>query len=342
MISTMLRLKAYMVMSLPYRSPLMICLSKWARLSMSPAICCPMNQVSRHRRIMSEFAQHETKAGLDAGPRARTASRPDPAGQPRRSCRDPPTRYEAASDWAGAAREGGHSVATSHVIPCRTELARRGRPDEAASCTPDADAMPTVRPASNPQAHFRRARKPRIDTPALGGERWLPRPMLLYAPLSTCAGRRDGAGPPQGNRRPTMKLLRYGPPGAEKPGLLDAAGDIRCLPQWCATSTAPRCRRRAEEDRRPRSEHAAENRSRRAAGVLRRRPVNYVCIGLNYADHAAETGAAIPKEPIVFLKSLGALCGPNDNVKMPRGAKKLDWEVESASLSARPRAMCRR
>ena len=58
------------------------------------------------------------------------------------------------------------------------------------------------------------------------------------------------------------------------------------------------------------------------------RPVNYVCIGLNYADHAAETGAAMPKEPIVFLKSLGAFCGPNDDVKMPRGSKKLDWEVE--------------
>jgi ureidoglycolate lyase len=58
------------------------------------------------------------------------------------------------------------------------------------------------------------------------------------------------------------------------------------------------------------------------------RPVNFVCIGLNYADHAAETGAAIPKEPIVFLKSLGAFQGPNDDVKIPRGSKKTDWEVE--------------
>jgi ureidoglycolate lyase len=54
----------------------------------------------------------------------------------------------------------------------------------------------------------------------------------------------------------------------------------------------------------------------------------FICIGLNYADHAAETGAPIPQEPIVFLKSLGAYCGPNDDVKMPRGSKKLDWEVE--------------
>ena len=58
------------------------------------------------------------------------------------------------------------------------------------------------------------------------------------------------------------------------------------------------------------------------------RPVNFVCIGLNYADHAAETGAPIPKEPIVFLKSLGAFQGPNDDVRLPRGSKKTDWEVE--------------
>ena len=56
--------------------------------------------------------------------------------------------------------------------------------------------------------------------------------------------------------------------------------------------------------------------------------MNYVCIGLNYADHAAEAGMPVPKEPIIFLKSLGALCGPNDDVKLPRGSKKLDWEVE--------------
>jgi len=58
------------------------------------------------------------------------------------------------------------------------------------------------------------------------------------------------------------------------------------------------------------------------------RPLNFVCIGLNYADHAAETGSPIPKEPIVFLKSLSAFNGPNDNVKLPRGSTKLDWEVE--------------
>jgi 2-keto-4-pentenoate hydratase/2-oxohepta-3-ene-1,7-dioic acid hydratase in catechol pathway len=58
------------------------------------------------------------------------------------------------------------------------------------------------------------------------------------------------------------------------------------------------------------------------------RPVNYVCIGLNYADHAAEAGMPVPKEPIIFLKSLSAFSGPNDDVRLPRGSKKLDWEVE--------------
>jgi ureidoglycolate lyase len=58
------------------------------------------------------------------------------------------------------------------------------------------------------------------------------------------------------------------------------------------------------------------------------RPVNYICIGLNYADHAAEAGMPVPKEPIIFLKSLGAFCGPNDDVMRPRESKKLDWECE--------------
>ncbi len=62
---------------------------------------------------------------------------------------------------------------------------------------------------------------------------------------------------------------------------------------------------------------------------------NFVCIGLNYADHAAETGSPIPKEPIVFLKSLGALSGPNDDVVIPRGSVKTDWEVEFAIVIGR-------
>ena len=69
-------------------------------------------------------------------------------------------------------------------------------------------------------------------------------------------------------------------------------------------------------------------RSNPRIGACVARPLNFVCIGLNYADHAAETGSPIPKEPIVFLKALSAYSGPNDDVIMPRGSKKLDWEVE--------------
>jgi 2-keto-4-pentenoate hydratase/2-oxohepta-3-ene-1,7-dioic acid hydratase in catechol pathway len=126
-----------------------------------------------------------------------------------------------------------------------------------------------------------------------------------------------------------MKLLRYGKAGSEKPGMLDAAGKLRDLsgviPDIDAACLSPAALRKlAKID--PASLPAVRGTPRLGPCVAR--PLNFVCIGLNYADHAAETGAAIPKEPIVFLKSLGAYCGPNDDVKMPRGSKKMDWEVE--------------
>jgi len=126
-----------------------------------------------------------------------------------------------------------------------------------------------------------------------------------------------------------MKLLRYGLPGAEKPGLLDADGAIRCLASVVrdidgyALSPAA-LTMIAAIDPKTLPKVAGDPR----IGPCVARPVNWVCIGLNYADHAAETGAAVPKEPIVFLKSLGAFNGPYDDVKLPRGSKKLDWEVE--------------
>jgi 2-keto-4-pentenoate hydratase/2-oxohepta-3-ene-1,7-dioic acid hydratase in catechol pathway len=126
-----------------------------------------------------------------------------------------------------------------------------------------------------------------------------------------------------------MKLLRYGPPGAEKPALLDADGAIRCLSSVVrdidgfALSDAALAMLEAID---PHTLPKVEGTPRIGPCVVR--PLNYVCIGLNYADHAAEVGAPIPKEPIVFLKSLSAFCGPFDDVKLPRGSKKLDWEVE--------------
>ena len=125
-----------------------------------------------------------------------------------------------------------------------------------------------------------------------------------------------------------MKLLRVGAPGAEKPAMLAADGSIRDLSSVVtdfgadALSAAGLDRLRAIDAMT--LPVAAPGR----IGPCVPRPVNFVCIGLNYADHAAETGAAIPKEPIVFLKSLGALCGPNDDVLLPRGSTKTDWEVE--------------
>ena len=126
-----------------------------------------------------------------------------------------------------------------------------------------------------------------------------------------------------------MKLLRYGPAGAEKPGLLDDHGDIRCLAavvrdiDGFALSPAALAMLRAID---PASLPKVGGAPRLGPCVAR--PVNYVCIGLNYADHAAEAGMPVPKEPIIFLKSLGAFSGPNDDVRMPRGSTKLDWEVE--------------
>jgi ureidoglycolate lyase len=130
-----------------------------------------------------------------------------------------------------------------------------------------------------------------------------------------------------------MKLLRYGPAGAEKPGLLDASGTIRDLsgviPDLAGDALSPAgLAKLAALD--PSALPSVGGNPRLGAPVSGLK--NFVCIGLNYADHAAETGAAIPKEPIVFLKSLGALCGPNDDVIIPKNSVKTDWEVELAVI----------
>lgn len=126
-----------------------------------------------------------------------------------------------------------------------------------------------------------------------------------------------------------MKLLRYGPHGEERPGLLDAHGTIRDLTGVVAdidgAALAPASLARLAAIN-PATLPAVDGTVRIGACVAR--PLNFICIGLNYADHAAETGSPIPKEPIVFLKSLGAYSGPYDDVLIPRGSKKTDWEVE--------------
>lgn len=128
-----------------------------------------------------------------------------------------------------------------------------------------------------------------------------------------------------------MKLLRYGPAGGEKPGLLDAAGNIRDLSGVIGDLAGdvlfpPSLARIAALD--PASLPRVNGTPRLGPPVAGTR--NFVCIGLNYADHAAETGAQVPSEPIVFLKSLSAICGPADDILIPRGSRKTDWETELA------------
>lgn len=130
-----------------------------------------------------------------------------------------------------------------------------------------------------------------------------------------------------------MKLIRFGLPGQEKPGVVTAGGTLDVsafgedfgerffetngvarLAEWLAANAAT-CPQVPADAR---------------LGAPFQRPSKIVCIGLNYSDHASETGAAIPKEPIVFFKSTSALVGPNDNLVIPRSSQKTDWEVELA------------
>ncbi len=128
-----------------------------------------------------------------------------------------------------------------------------------------------------------------------------------------------------------MKLVRFGQPGAEKPGLIDASGTIRDLSAHIPdidgrTLGAETMARIAALD--PATLPAA------AAGVRLGSPVgdvrNFIGIGLNYADHAAEAGLRIPREPVIFNKIGNCIVGPNDDVMMPKGGERLDWEVEIA------------
>src|SRR5262249_45601093 len=124
-------------------------------------------------------------------------------------------------------------------------------------------------------------------------------------------------------------LLRYGPPGQEKPGLLDADGHLRDLSDHVADIAGDvllpgsLTRLKALD---PASLPRVEGNPRLGACVGGTR--KFICIGLNYSDHAAETGATVPPEPIIFMKATSAIVGPNDTVEIPRDSLKTDWEVE--------------
>jgi len=126
-----------------------------------------------------------------------------------------------------------------------------------------------------------------------------------------------------------MKLLRYGPKGQEKPGLVDAEGQIRDLSQHVpdiagdVLSPAGLAAIAALDIA---SLPAVEGSPR--IGPCVGRVGKFLCIGLNFADHARETGKEPPSEPVVFAKAVSAICGPNDDVEIPRGSDRTDWEVE--------------
>jgi 2-keto-4-pentenoate hydratase/2-oxohepta-3-ene-1,7-dioic acid hydratase in catechol pathway len=126
-----------------------------------------------------------------------------------------------------------------------------------------------------------------------------------------------------------MKLLRVGEKGKEKPAILDADGKIRDIssqindlnPENLNFETMSKIQ---SED----TSSLPELSSNQRVGSCITSPGKFVAIGLNYSDHAAEVGADIPKEPIMFMKATSSMCGPNDDVEIVSGSKKLDWEVE--------------
>ncbi|WP_434212526.1 fumarylacetoacetate hydrolase family protein [[Pseudomonas] boreopolis] len=126
-----------------------------------------------------------------------------------------------------------------------------------------------------------------------------------------------------------MKLVRYGAPGQERPGLLDGEGRIRDLSGIIDDIAGEHLTARGLQRLRaldPASLPKVDGEVRYGAAVGR--VGKFICVGLNYADHAAESGMEVPKMPVLFMKATTAISGPNDTVVIPRGSKKTDWEVE--------------
>jgi 2-keto-4-pentenoate hydratase/2-oxohepta-3-ene-1,7-dioic acid hydratase in catechol pathway len=126
-----------------------------------------------------------------------------------------------------------------------------------------------------------------------------------------------------------MKLVRYGPTGKEQPGLLDAQNRIRSLTGVVADIAGDALM--PESLARLRQIDVAS--LPLVSGNPRLGPCvggvgKFVCVGLNYSDHAAESGMPVPTEPIIFMKATSCLSGPNDDIVIPRGSQKTDWEVE--------------
>ena len=126
-----------------------------------------------------------------------------------------------------------------------------------------------------------------------------------------------------------MKLLRYGLVGAERPGIVDAGGKVRDvsgivddIAGETLTNAGLEKLRAVDTSKLPLVEEGTR------IGPCVGRVGKFICVGLNYADHARESGVEPPKEPVLFMKATSAICGPNDNVIIPRNSRKTDWEVE--------------
>jgi 2-keto-4-pentenoate hydratase/2-oxohepta-3-ene-1,7-dioic acid hydratase in catechol pathway len=134
-----------------------------------------------------------------------------------------------------------------------------------------------------------------------------------------------------------MRLLRFGPSGQEKPGVLDADGGIRDLsgvvPDLAGDSLLPPSLHRLQQ--------LDPANLPRVEGSPRIGPCvggvgKFICVGLNYSDHAAESGMPVPDEPIIFMKATSSIVGPNDDLEIPKGSAKTDWEVELGVVIGKP------
>jgi 2-keto-4-pentenoate hydratase/2-oxohepta-3-ene-1,7-dioic acid hydratase in catechol pathway len=134
-----------------------------------------------------------------------------------------------------------------------------------------------------------------------------------------------------------MKLLRCGLPGKEKPAILSANGKIYDLSEIVPDL--------AGNVLLPESIHKLQNLDLSLLPVIQGQPRigpcvgsvgKFICIGLNYADHAKESGMALPVEPVIFMKATSSICGPDDDIVIPRGSKKTDWEVELGVVIGKP------
>jgi 2-keto-4-pentenoate hydratase/2-oxohepta-3-ene-1,7-dioic acid hydratase in catechol pathway len=134
-----------------------------------------------------------------------------------------------------------------------------------------------------------------------------------------------------------MKLLRCGLPGQEKPGIVDGDGQIRDLSSIIADVSGDvllpeSLQRLSKTDLSQLPKVKTPVRFGPCVGKVGK----FLCIGLNYSDHAAESGVAVPKEPVLFMKATSSIMGPNDNVEIPRGSEKTDWEVELGVVIGKP------